>query len=101
MRPIVTDRVEWSVGLSVTLVSPTKTAASIEMLFGLKARVGPRNHVLDEGPDPPWEEAIFAGGKERPIVKYRNTLRSPVRKRLNRSRCRLDCGLGLAVGIMC
>ena len=34
MRPIVTDRVAWSVGLSVTLVSPAKTAAPIEMPFG-------------------------------------------------------------------
>jgi len=38
--------------------------------------------------------------KGRPIVKYRNTLRSSVQKRLNRSRCDLGCGLGLAHGIM-
>jgi len=53
MRPIVTNRVAWSVGLSVTLVSPTKTAAPIEMPFGSRTRVSPRNHVLDGGPDPP------------------------------------------------
>ena len=43
-----------SVGLSVTLVSPAKTAApiEIEMPFGLRTRVGQRNHVLDGGPDP-------------------------------------------------
>jgi len=43
MRPIVTNRVAWSVdlsvdlsvGLSITLVSPAKTAESIEMPFGL------------------------------------------------------------------
>jgi len=50
-RPIVTDRVPWSVGLSVglsvTVVSPAKTAEPIEMLFGLKTWVGPGNHVLD------------------------------------------------------
>ena len=50
MRPIVTDRVAWSigvsVGLSVTLMSPEKTAAPIEMPFGLRTLVGPRNHVL-------------------------------------------------------
>jgi len=34
-RPIVTDRVAWSVGLSVTLVSPTKMAEPIKMPFGL------------------------------------------------------------------
>jgi len=44
---VVTDRVAWSVGLSVTLVSPAKTAAPIEMPFGLRTRVSPRNHVLD------------------------------------------------------
>jgi len=40
MRPILTDRVAWSVGLSVgqsvTLVSPAKTAAPIELPFGLR-----------------------------------------------------------------
>ena len=80
MRPIVADRVAWSVGLSVglsvclsilsvTLMSPAKTATPIEMPFGLRTRVGPRNHVLDGGPDPPWKEQ-FWGGKGCPIVKY-------------------------------
>jgi len=36
-----------SVCLSVTLVSPAKTAEPIEMRFGLRTRVGPGNHVLD------------------------------------------------------
>jgi len=43
MRPIVTDRVAWSVGLSVgrsvTVVSPAKTAELIEMPFGMLTRV--------------------------------------------------------------
>ena len=52
MQPIVTDRVESSVGRSLTLVSPAKTAEPIEMLFELWTRVGPGNHVLDVGPDP-------------------------------------------------
>jgi len=47
--------------LSVTLVSPAKTAAPIEIPFGLKTRVGPGNHVLDGGPDTPWEGAILRG----------------------------------------
>jgi len=47
MRPIVTDQVVWSVGLSVTLVSSAKTAGPIEMPTGLWALIGPRNHVLD------------------------------------------------------
>ena len=37
----------------VTEMSPTKTAEAIEMPFGMWARVGPHNHVLDRGPDPP------------------------------------------------
>jgi len=57
MWPVVTDRVVWSVslcvGLSVTLVSPAKMTEPVEMPFGLRTRVGPGNHVLDGGPDPP------------------------------------------------
>ena len=40
MRPIVTNRAVWCVGLSVTLVSPAETAAPIEMPFGLRTGVG-------------------------------------------------------------
>jgi len=62
MQPIFTDRVVCSVGrslyLSVTLVSPAKMAAPIEMPFGLRTWVGPRNHVLDWSPEPP----IVGGG---------------------------------------
>jgi len=50
MRPIVTDRVAWSVGLSVclsggrsnTLVSPAKR---LNRSFRLRIRVGPGNHT--------------------------------------------------------
>jgi len=42
-----------TVCLSVTLVSPAKMDEPIEMLFGLRTRVGSRNHVLYEGPHPP------------------------------------------------
>jgi len=44
---------------SVTLVSPAQTAAPIELPFGLRTWVGPGNHVLDGGPDPPLEGANF------------------------------------------
>ena len=77
-------------------MSPPETAELIEMLFGLRTWVGPGNHVLYGGPDLPWEGAK---GKRAPIVKYRDTLRSPVRKQLHRSSCRLDCDLGMAQGI--
>ena len=76
MRPIVTDRVAWSVGLSVgrsvTLVSPAKTATLIEILFELRTWVGPGIHVLD-GVQIPMEKGNF-GGKGTPIVKYSNFL---------------------------
>ena len=49
-------------GWSVTLVSPEKTAEPIEMLFGLRTRVGQGNHVLDGGPDPPRKRAILGKG---------------------------------------
>ena len=56
MRPIATDRVAWSTGLSVcrsaTAVSPAKPAEPIEMPIGLRAWVSPRIHVFDGGPDP-------------------------------------------------
>jgi len=55
MLPI-NDRGAWSVGrsvcLSVTLVSPAKTVALIEMLFGLWTWVSPRKRVLDGDPGP-------------------------------------------------
>jgi len=72
MRSIVTDRVAWpvgrSVGLSVTLASPGKTAELIEVPFGLRTRVGSGNHTLDADPDPLLETGNFEG-KRRPIVK--------------------------------
>jgi len=42
MRPIVTDRVAWSVGLSVMIVRSTKTAEPIKMPFRLR----PRKNVI-------------------------------------------------------
>jgi len=53
--PIVTDGVAWSVGLSVTIVIPAKTAEPIKMPFGLWILVCHRNHELDGGPDHHWE----------------------------------------------
>jgi len=54
-----------------------KTAKLIDIPFGLRTPVGPGNHVLDGGPEPPWEGAILRG-KGHPIVKYRDTLQSLV-----------------------
>jgi len=44
---------------SVTLESPAKTAEPVEMPFGLRTRVGPGNHLLDGGPDPPMGRGNF------------------------------------------
>ena len=105
MRPIVTDRGAWSVGLSVSLSvchtnEPCKTAKAIELPFGLKARMGPRNHVL-HGVQIPHDRGNFEGKRANHCKVYRDTLRLSVQKRLNRSGCHLGCGLALAQGIMC
>ena len=42
------------------------------------------NYVLDGGPDPLMGRGKFVGENRRPIVKYRDTLRSSVQRRLNR-----------------
>jgi len=71
MRPILTDQVAWSVGLSVglsvTLLSPAKTAAPIELPFGLRTWMGLGNHVLDGVQIPPWEGANFWGRMGVPL----------------------------------
>jgi len=59
------------VSRSVSLVSPAKTPAPIELPFGLRTWVGPGNHVLDGGPDPPNGKGQIFGENGRPIVKYR------------------------------
>jgi len=41
------------------------------MLFGGLTLVGPRNHVLDRGPDPPRELALLMGVVQA-VVKYRD-----------------------------
>jgi len=73
MRPVVTDQVAWSFGRFVTLVSPAKTAAPIEMPFGLTTLVGSRNHVLDAGSRSSVGRGDLEEGKGHPIVKYRDT----------------------------
>ena len=42
-------------------------AAPIELPFGLRTWVGPGHHVLDRGPDPPWEGANFLGRMGVPL----------------------------------
>jgi len=54
--------VYWPVCRSVChrTVSPAKTAKPIDMLFGMKTGVGPRNHVLDDGPPVPHRNGEFS-----------------------------------------
>jgi len=66
------------------------------MPFGLWARMGPGNRVLD-GVQIPHEKVQF-WGKGSPIVKYRDFLPWAVQKRLNRLICYLGCELGWAEG---
>jgi len=68
MHPIATDGVAWSVSLSVCRDrEPCKMAELIKMLFGIWTWVGPRNHVLDEGPDLAMRGGNFEVEKRRPI----------------------------------
>jgi len=49
-------------------VSPAKMVKPIEMEFGLRTLVGPRSHVLDEGPDYLVGKGSFeGGGKDDPL----------------------------------
>jgi len=62
-----------SVCLSVTVVSPAKTAERIKMPFGLRTTwVGPRNHVLDGSGSP--RKGAFLRGEGWPILKNRDAL---------------------------
>ena len=64
MWPMATDvsvvcRSVWN----VTTRYPAKTAAPIEMQFGMWSGVGDSHHVLDGGPDPPTIRGNFGAGK--------------------------------------
>jgi len=69
---VVCRSVGLSVGLSVTIVSPAKTAKAIEIPFGLWTPVGPRNRVLD-GVQISLRRGNFEE-KGRPIVKHRDSV---------------------------
>jgi len=55
-----------SVSLSVTVVSPAKTAELIEMPFGLRTRVDAGN-LIRWDPDPPMGRGNFKGGRGIPL----------------------------------
>jgi len=90
--PILTDRVAWSVSLSVTAVSPAKMIELIKMPFGLKIWDGPRKHVLDGGSDSPLKGAILRGKRvARCKVQRLTVISCAQQKRLNQSRCHFGC----------
>ena len=69
--------------LSVTIVSPAKTAEPIEMSFCVWTGVGQRKRVLDRGPDPHTKMGNFEG--EWPIQGVPGHVRRSIySKRLNR-----------------
>jgi len=49
MTPILTDGVAWSVGLSVTIVNPAKTAEPIDTPFGLWTQGGKKAFIMPAG----------------------------------------------------
>jgi len=61
MRPIATNGVEWSVGLSVTVVSPAKTAEPIDMPSGGVEFGGLKEPGYYMGPRSPCQRAMLRG----------------------------------------
>ena len=85
MRPILTDQVAWSVALSVCHTSePRKNDCTDRAAVWIEDLGGPGEPCIRWGPDPPVGRGKFFGENGRPIVKYRDTLRSSVQRRLNR-----------------
>jgi len=73
---------------------PCKNGWTHQMPFALRTRVGPVNHVLDGGPDPPMQsKGTILRGNGWPTVKYRDCLPWAVQKWLNRLRCHLGYGV--------
>jgi len=93
MRLIVTDRVEWSVGLSVGLsqYEPCKSGRTDRDAVWVVGSGGLKEPCIRWGPDPPHGNGRLLRGKGRPIVKYRDFPPGAVQKRLNRSRWGLEC----------
>ena len=83
MRPIVTDEVAWSVGLSVYHTSePCKNGSTNQDAIWVEDLGGPKEPCIRWGSDPLWEGAILRE-KGAALVKYTDSLPLPVQKRLN------------------
>jgi len=104
MRPIVTDQVacllvsRWVCHTS----EPCRSGWTDWDAVWVEDSDGPRELCIRWGSrSSHWNEGAILRGKGRPIVKYTDTLRSSVQKRLNRSRCSLGYMLGWCQGIVC
>jgi len=86
---------------SVCLSEPCKNSCTDRDAFWVEDLGGPKEPCIRWGSRSSHGKGQFWEGKGRPIVKYRDTLRSSVKKRLNRSRCHLANWLGWAIGIVC
>jgi len=64
MRSIVVDRVAWSVGLSVTVVSPAKNGWTDRDAVWVQDS---RNHILDGSPDLPMGRGNLERRKDGPL----------------------------------
>jgi len=96
----------WSVCRSVCLSvcytnKPCKKGCADRGAVWVENSGGPREPCIRRESRSPMGRGNFERQNGRLIVKYRDTPRSSVQKRLNRSRCRLSYGLDWAVGIMC
>ena len=63
---------------------PCKNGCTDRAAFWVEDLGGPGEPCIRWGPDPSMGRGKFFGEYGRPIVKYRDTLRSSVRRRLNR-----------------
>jgi len=110
MRPIVTDRVAWSVCRSVGMSDCLSVCHSSDRALqkwpnrstyrlGLRLRWA-QGSTIRSGSRSPCEGAIWRGNWHS-IVKYSDIIPSFVKKRLKRTRRRLGCGLRWAHGIVC
>jgi len=103
MRPIVTDRVAWSVGLTVrrfvTVVNPAKNGGTDRDAVWVVRSDGPREPLLDGGGVKyPMGRGNFDGEVAFHCKVYRHSAVICV-KRLSRSRCHLGCALEWTPGI--
>jgi len=85
--------VAWTVGLAVALsvCRPCKNGSNDQVAICVPDSGGPNETLINM---PTWEGAILRRNRQTiVIVKYIDTPRSSVQRRLNQSRCHLGCGL--------